>query len=106
MELVVSEAAFEQAYRPVLDSGGAWREYWTDDPLSANLLEEAMAERRVWTMLDVDGFTMLASGWHVVNRLGYYISRVAVPVGTDVLVYDEEEWLDWQRRLFTAESRP
>lgn len=95
MEIVISEPRFEAVYIPFKDDGGAWLEYWPEGDASRALLAEATSERRIWTMLDVDGFTMLASGWHVVNRLGYYISRVPVPDGLHVLVYDEEDWEEW-----------
>jgi len=42
--------------------------------------------RTVWTLVDLeDGLTLL-SGLHVVNRVGYLISRSRVPKGESILV--------------------
>ena len=30
--------------------------------------------RCIWTQLDCDGTTLIASGWHFVNRSGYYVT--------------------------------
>jgi hypothetical protein len=39
----------------------------------------------VWTLLDGDDVEIL-SGFHYVNRIGYLVSLVPVPEGTDILV--------------------
>lgn len=31
----------------------------------------------IWTLLDCDGELLISSGWHYVNRLGYFITEVA-----------------------------
>jgi hypothetical protein len=35
----------------------------------------------IWTLLDCDGKLVVANGYHVVNRLGYYITQIACPRG-------------------------
>lgn len=94
--IVVDEGDFEERYRPILDEDGSWREFWPGDPRAVEILAAALAERRIWTMLDVDGFTMLSSGQHFVNRLGYYVTESAVAENLDVGVYDEEELAEWE----------
>src|SRR5438105_6368170 len=43
--------------------------------------------RTVWTFCDGDdGDQYLISGFHFVNRIGYLVSTVAVPEGTDIEV--------------------
>ena len=43
---------------------------------------------KVWTLIDGDdGDLYVVSGFHFVNRLGYLISTVPVPEGTDILVH-------------------
>ncbi len=42
----------------------------------------------VWTLFDAcDGRLLLGSGLHIVNRLGYLISTVPVPMGMLISVY-------------------
>lgn len=36
----------------------------------------------IWTYVDGDGRTYLVSGYHFVNRLGYFITEEPVPEGT------------------------
>src|SRR5262249_40424128 len=41
----------------------------------------------VWTLVDGDdGDQHLVSGYHLVNRIGYLVSSVAVPEGVDIQV--------------------
>jgi hypothetical protein len=43
--------------------------------------------RTIWTLLDSDdGDQYLASGYHLVNRIGYLISTVPVPEGVTIQV--------------------
>jgi hypothetical protein len=44
--------------------------------------------RTIWTLVDGDdGDQYLLSGFHVVNRIGYLVSTVAVPEGADIQVH-------------------
>ncbi len=44
--------------------------------------------RCVWTLVDGEnGDQYLLSGFHLVNRVGYLISTVAVPAGMDIEVH-------------------
>lgn len=102
----IDEFEFEATYRPILAEDGRWRDFfWKDDPECLVVVAQAAAENRVWTLVDADGFTVVMSGKHFVNRLEYYITEVAAPEGEDVEVYDladYEEWLD--REAARAES--
>lgn len=53
------------------------------------------APRRVWTVLDCDGKTILASGFHFVNRIGYVITENPAPEGLDIEVLDADDF-DYQ----------
>jgi hypothetical protein len=45
-------------------------------------------DRTVWTLVDGDdGDLYVVSGYHFVNRIGYLISTVPVPEGTDYEVH-------------------
>ena len=44
--------------------------------------------RTVWTLVDGDdGDQYLVSGCHFVNRIGYLVSTIPVPEGTDIQVH-------------------
>jgi len=44
--------------------------------------------RRIWTIIDgQDDDLFIVSGYHLVNRIGYLISTVLVPVDTDIQVH-------------------
>ena len=50
----------------------------------------ASAPGRVWTVLEADGVLSIESGYHYVNRLGYLVTRHAVPAGATVSVVVED----------------
>lgn len=102
--LQLDEIAFQERFRPLLDAGGAWFDFdWTDAE-DARSIELARIERRLWTTLDVDGFVVVASGWHFVNRLGYVITEEAAPVDQEIEVFDPDELEDWTASLREAEE--
>lgn len=103
-DLQIDEYAFEQRFRPLRDSSDSWIDFDWTLPADREAITRATDARCIWTTLDVDGFVMLASGWHFVNRLGYVITEVPVPDGVDVLVYDAEELEEWEERLREAEE--
>jgi hypothetical protein len=35
---------------------------------------------QVWTLLDSDEGLCIVSGWHFVNRLGYFVSKQPIPI--------------------------
>lgn len=47
-------------------------------------------ENLVWTILDTDEGTVIASGRHHVNRLGYILTAVPVPAGKHYEIPDDE----------------
>lgn len=99
-QLTIDEFAFQDIYRPILDTDGSWRDFWwRDDPECLARLAEAAPERRVWTLVDIGGFTLVTSGRHFVNRLAYYITEVPVPDDVDVDVYDRDEFEEWEASL-------
>src|SRR3546814_15431155 len=52
---------------------------------------------------DADGFTVVVSGRHYVNRLEYYITDVAVPDGVAIEVYDPDDLGVWRSGEHTSE---
>ncbi|MHB1327545.1 MAG: hypothetical protein ACYC2K_05020 [Gemmatimonadales bacterium] len=95
----IDEFEFAASYRPILAADGSWRDFfWKDDPECLAAIAEADAEDRVWTLVDADGFTLVMSGKHIVNRLEYYITEVPAPREEDVEVYDPEDYEEWLER--------
>lgn len=77
----LTEEEFERRFRPIAKADGAlW--YDRDNPADEALIDQAFAERRLWTMCDGDYDTLYYwSGAHYVNRIGYLITEVPVPEG-------------------------
>jgi hypothetical protein len=89
----IDEIEFAETYRPILDADGSWRDFfWKDDPECLIAVEQATPERRVWTLTDIGGFTLVAAGRQFVNRVAYYVTEVPWAEGEVVEVYDEEEY--------------
>jgi hypothetical protein len=49
---------------------------------------------KIWTLLEEDGTTWIASGYHFVNRLGYFITEEPAPDELIEIIIDEPEELD------------
>lgn len=45
----------------------------------------------IWTYVDGDNGTLLLSGYHLVNRIGYLISSRPVPENTEIVVIVSED---------------
>jgi hypothetical protein len=43
---------------------------------------KAQDPRTVWTLIEADGLLFIESGLHIVNRLGYLVTRVPAPPNT------------------------
>ena len=68
----------------------------TYDPDLAKVLEIANSEPgRVWTLLDCDSCEVIGDGYHLVNRIGYFITEVpADPDANYEVMYWEEDEMD------------
>lgn len=49
---------------------------------------------RIWTLVDADGHLCIISGWHFVNRLGYFISDVPADEHVSICVDLESEMIE------------
>lgn len=91
----ITEDEFYSAYKPVknpFEKDAAWDGcmFETYGPELAHVQDMLKSKpRNVWTVLDVDGAIIAASGMHIVNRLGYLITEIAVADGTFVETIDE-----------------
>ena len=94
--LKLTEAEFDDQYELVpnhLNPEASWQPAHGQGCLFETYGEELAFVRRqdphtVWTLVDGadDDATYLLSGFHLVNRIGYLISRSPVPEGTDIEV--------------------
>ena len=83
---------WEATYSPVANTpdeseswGGLLFETYGDD--LALVLSVARKEpRRVWTWVDGDGGSYIINGYHLVNRIGYFITEVEWSQGDDIQV--------------------
>jgi hypothetical protein len=68
----MSYSAFERRYKPFQAT-----ELGFDGSMGEHMVDYATARGRkpeqVWTVVDCDGKLYLASGFHVVNRMGYIV---------------------------------
>jgi len=93
-ELTLDMETWEQEYRPVTNPIDENASY-------GGCLFETFGEElcfvwrsppdRVWTLMDDgEGGTMIGSGIHLVNRLGYFVTERPFPASTSITVVDEE----------------
>lgn len=47
---------------------------------------KAQDPKKIWTIIEEDGVMTYQSGWHIVNRLGYFISEEEVSIGIEYYV--------------------
>ena len=92
--ILITEDGFVNVYQPILNhldpsAGFDWGEgrgtlFETfGDELSFVRLQ---APETIWTLLSVDGCEFIVSGYHFVNRLGYFICKIPVERGIKVEV--------------------
>lgn len=99
----LDDEEFLAEFRPEFDAHGGYRQLHPAVPHERETLLFAHAERRVWTLLDVDGFVMLSSGWHVVNRLAHVVTQLPYEPDQVIEVYGAEDLAEWEARVARAE---
>lgn len=62
-----------------------------DYVLSFARSDDPVQRAKVWTVLDVDGRTIHSSGYHWVNRQGYFITEVPCPENEEIDVLEDHE---------------
>ena len=98
--ITLNEEEFVEAYQPILnhlDSGASFDWGEGHGSLFETYGEDlsfvmSQAPETIWTLLSVDDSLTIVSGYHFVNRLGYFISKKPVERGITVQVpLDTEE---------------
>jgi hypothetical protein len=81
---------WEATYRPITNTT---REEWDGllfetygDDLALVLSVARKEPRRVWTWVDAEGGSYIINGYHLVNRIGYFITEVEWSQGDDIQV--------------------
>lgn len=100
MHKTIEEAEFYRLYQPVKNpfvKFASWDGCMLE-PYGLELahVQEVMAVEpdKVWTVLDCDGVLVVSSGFALVNRMGYIITRVPVEPGDMVTVEDYDADID------------
>jgi hypothetical protein len=84
--ITLTEDEWDEKFQPETDEEGCLyvQRDWTN-AADLPLIDQALAERRLWTMVeDDDGNMCIAQGYRRVNRLYYIICTVP---------YGEDEWV-------------
>lgn len=81
------KAMTEEEWRKVFEPGDMIVDYTSRD-LSAAV---TWFKDHIWTELECDGVRSITSGWHYVNRVGYYVTKQAVPLGQTIDVITEDD---------------
>lgn len=84
---VINEDDWYDKYRPIrnhINDNASFS--WGDD--NGCLFEtygpelefvKAQNPKTIWTLIETEGVELIISGYHLVNRLGYFITEVEVP---------------------------
>ena len=89
---------FEETYKPIdnhLDDNASYdntmfETYGDEHQFVLDTLANPETSKCVWTVIGDNGATVLASGYHLVNRLGYIITEQPLALDCDVYVYDPD----------------
>ena len=95
----ISEDAFAAIFRPKRNHLDEHASYdWSDGfgTLFETFGEELAYVRSqdpfyIWTLVECDGILFVISGFHMVNRLGYFVTERLVPDGVDMEVPLEDD---------------
>lgn len=55
--------------------GTMFETYGSDDDYVRSVIREMNGDSFVWTLVDGDEANMIVSGYNVVNRLGYFVTK-------------------------------
>lgn len=104
----ITEDEFRTRFRPQEgDDTGGFVNYWPTTPGHEALMQQADAERRLWTWCGTaGGNTAIVQGWAFVNREFYIICDVPVPDGEDYTIRCEALYCEDCGERFSDISHP
>ena len=94
----ITYALFEETYKPVknhLDDNASYdntmfETYGDEHQFVLDILANPETSKCVWTIIGDTGATVLSSGYHLVNRLGYIVTEIPLALDCNVNVYDPD----------------
>jgi len=73
---------FEKKYKPLKQNIGSeyqpyWdmKLFWVNDERFIEQMNKPNGDRNVWTIHDEDGYQFIQSGYHLVNRIDFFITE-------------------------------
>lgn len=88
---------FEERFQPIKnhitkrEEFNGWLFETYDDDLAFVMDFANKNPEQVWTILDCDGATVIGSGYHLINRMGYIICKVRFKKDDDITVIDRDD---------------
>lgn len=95
-QIIMTWDDFAEKYKPIQNTvtnrdefnGWLFETYGEDNLHIGKLTKES--PNNVWTLLDVDGDLVIVSGWHYVNRLGYFVSEIPFDIEESIIIQDND----------------
>ena len=93
----ISDGIFDVIFAPQqnhLDTNASWGGVMYETfGAELDYVEQVLTEnpRRVWTIIDCGETSIVSSGLHFVNRIGYIITEQPCPEGEEIEVVDEDD---------------
>lgn len=76
----MNENTFWETYRPIqntIDTNASFEGRMFETYGDELAFVKSQPEENVWTLCEEDGVTFISSGFHIVNRLGYFVTAEA-----------------------------
>lgn len=87
----ITEDEFYEKYRPLKTEHGDLKTYCRHNDADRPIIQQALAERRLWTMHHGDYDSVYFwNGFHFVNTLDYVICEVPYDEGDDLIAIDAD----------------
>jgi len=94
----ITYALFEETYKPTTNhlydnasyNNTMFETYDDEHQFVLDTLAKPETSKCVWTVIGDAGSTVLVSGYHIANRLGYMITELPLEFDYDVFVYDPD----------------
>lgn len=105
--VVMSFDGWFEAFKPIINTGGLatglavstsdlqedhcmFETFGADREKVINVLNDGENALHVWTLLEAEGELFISSGFHYVNRMGYFITLEPAPADKDYEIYYDD----------------
>lgn len=75
----ILERTFWNKFKPIknkINGDESWEGCMFETYGKAEEFVRAQPANKIWTLLDCEGRLIITTGWHFVNRLGYFVTKV------------------------------